>query len=81
MNNEGHLKTISIMRMLTESLDYCQSWEIQISSPTKAITVIFNYADPVDSVTWRFEPGYFNRHLMQLFDAAAYKNKFSKGGV
>jgi hypothetical protein len=66
------------LRMIAESLEYYKSWEIVNSYGQKLMTVIFNYADPVDTIIWRFRPEFFEQQIKPLFNAAESKNKFPK---
>lgn len=72
------MNLITTMRMIAESLEYCKSWEIVNSYGQKLMTVIFNYADPVDTIIWRFRPDFFEQQIKPLFDAAEFKNRFQK---
>ena len=76
MNEPSGLKVITIMRMVSEALDYCDSWEVQNNYGTRLQTFIFYYSNPVDYVVWRVRTDFFKENLKQLFDAAEFKNKF-----
>lgn len=73
------MNLITTLRMIAEALEYCKSWEIVNSYGQKLMTVIFNYADPVDTIIWRFRPDFFEQQIKPLFDAAESKNKLPEG--
>lgn len=78
MNTEENLKVITVIRMVGEALDYCQSWELMNSYGQKLQTLVFYYSNPVDIVIWRVKADFFKEHLKPLFEAAEFKNKFPK---
>lgn len=67
------MKYLTLIRLLTEQIDTCDSFEVEGKNQDPTVTMHFYYKDPIDSITWIIDSGFFQTYLYNIIYTPQWK--------
>lgn len=67
------MKTITLMRMIIETLENCNSFDIEMKN--HLTTIYFAFPDPLETIIWTIRKDFYKEHLSKFFELDKEKQR------
>lgn len=65
------MNNITLLRIISESLEYCHSFSI--IEKGNNVELYFYYEEPIDRIKWVINKSYYKNHLKNIVDTTKFK--------